>query len=173
MGILDASFALIAPSTRAIGFIIPEVTLREVNRDDMLVTDHPVETGAAISDHAFMRPKEIELTVGWSECTGGTAYVALVYQAILALQASREPFTAFSGKRVYRSMVIAGIQKTADQHTDAILLLTVRLREVIITSTQTTSAPKAAQANPEKTASTAQVGQKQADIVQYAIERGM
>jgi len=49
-----------------LGDIIAQVTLEEKHHDELEVTDHPVEQGAAIVDHAFKRPAEITLHLGWS-----------------------------------------------------------------------------------------------------------
>ncbi|WCM21356.1 hypothetical protein NDK50_07885 [Paraburkholderia bryophila] len=48
-------------------FIIPDATIEEVHTDDMEITDHPVEQGATISDHAFKRHAEVIVTAGWSD----------------------------------------------------------------------------------------------------------
>ncbi len=71
MALIDDAFALITTGSRQIGTLIPDVVVREAQRDEMVITDHPVETGAAISDHAFLRPVEVEMQVGWSDSTGG------------------------------------------------------------------------------------------------------
>jgi hypothetical protein len=47
--------------------LIPDATIEEVHTDDMEITDHPVEQGTAISDHAFKRPAELIITAGWSD----------------------------------------------------------------------------------------------------------
>lgn len=46
---------------------IPDATIEEVHTDDLEITDHPVEQGTAISDHAFKRPSELVITAGWSD----------------------------------------------------------------------------------------------------------
>lgn len=46
--------------------LIAQVTVEEVHQDEMEITEHPVEQGAAISDHAFVRPSEVVITAGWS-----------------------------------------------------------------------------------------------------------
>lgn len=46
---------------------IPDATIEEVHTDDMEITDHPVEQGTVISDHAFKRPSEVVITAGWSD----------------------------------------------------------------------------------------------------------
>jgi hypothetical protein len=38
---------------------IPDATIEEVHNDELEITDHPVEKGTTISDHAFKRPSEL------------------------------------------------------------------------------------------------------------------
>jgi hypothetical protein len=40
--------------------------IRERHMDQLEITDHPVEQGANISDHAFKRPAEVTLEIAWS-----------------------------------------------------------------------------------------------------------
>lgn len=40
--------------------------IRERHMDQLEITDHPVEQGASISDHAFKRPAEVTLEIAWS-----------------------------------------------------------------------------------------------------------
>lgn len=44
----------------------PQVTLEERHTDELEITEHPVEQGAAISDHAYKRPAEVVITCAWS-----------------------------------------------------------------------------------------------------------
>lgn len=46
---------------------VPDATIEEVHNTELEITDHPVEQGAAISDHAFKRPEELIITAGWSD----------------------------------------------------------------------------------------------------------
>lgn len=46
--------------------IIAQATVEEHHTDTLEVTEHPVQQGAPISDHAFKRPAEVTLTLGWS-----------------------------------------------------------------------------------------------------------
>lgn len=46
--------------------IIAQATIEERHTDFLEVTEHPVEQGASIADHAFKRPAEIVLRLGWS-----------------------------------------------------------------------------------------------------------
>lgn len=165
-GILDdaiAAFAIIRP-TRVIGFLIPHVVVEEIARDALFITQHPVEKGASISDHAFAMPTEIEMTVGWSDSSVGfIGFAAIVYQEMLALQQSREPFTVYTPGRAYQNMLIRSIEKSADENTGLITFCRVTLQQVIIVSTQVTSTghSKATQASPAKTTTPISGGTKQ------------
>lgn len=46
--------------------IIAQAVIEEMHQDEMEVTTHPVETGAPITDHAFVRPSHLILTLMWS-----------------------------------------------------------------------------------------------------------
>lgn len=163
MSIIDQAFALIRPRGRMVGFVIPDVTMRETHTDNLIVTDHPVETGATISDHAFKRPVEVEMLLGWSNCSGQSpGYIDMVYAGLQALQGARQPFDVLTGKRAYRNMIFAGLSVTTDGHSEETLMVNARLKEVIIVSTQTTGAPASSQASPESTGSTEGQGQKSA-----------
>jgi hypothetical protein len=49
-----------------IGGISVPATIEETMTDLVTVTDHPVEAGANISDHAYYRPAELVMHCGWS-----------------------------------------------------------------------------------------------------------
>ena len=51
---------------RAIGPIIANITIEEKHHDEVTITEHPVEMGANIADHAFKRPNEVTIRVAWS-----------------------------------------------------------------------------------------------------------
>lgn len=46
--------------------IIAQAVMEEQHMDEMEVTQHPVETGAPITDHAYVRPAHLKLTLMWS-----------------------------------------------------------------------------------------------------------
>jgi len=137
----ELSYALIQPSARAIGQIYADVTVEENHRDEVIITQHPVEGGGVITDHAFKRPAELEIRCGFSNSSAGyVGYVQEQYRALLSLQLARQPFTVYTGKRRYRNMIVRGISVVTDPHSENTLMATVALQEVIIVSTQTTAA---------------------------------
>lgn len=154
---------ILISSGRSIGGIRPDVTIEEVSRDTTFITNHPVERGAAISDHAFMMPFEVEMRVAWSDSRAGfQGYSRAVYSALQALQQRREPFFVVTGKRLYRNMLIAALEVSTNQASEYSLLVRVGLREVIIVGTQTTSlGDPSKQASPQATSAPVDTGAKQ------------
>ena len=134
-----APYAYIGATSRAIGSIIPDVTIEEDHEDVLEITQHPVETGAKISDHASRQPARVDIHVGFSNSSAQSeGYVQSVYEMFLALQRAREPFSVSTGKRNYSSMLINNLVVTTDSSREYSLDVVVTLREVIIASTQTT-----------------------------------
>jgi hypothetical protein len=152
---------------RNIGGIVAQVTIQEQERDELTVTEHPVEQGAPIHDHAFKRASEITIKAGWSAAWAGdlSATGGGVYGKLLALQVSLRPFDLHTGKRVYPSMLIQSLSVTTDQHSEFALMADIACRQVIIVRTSTakvaTSSDPDNQKNPEKTAGQEQKGTQQ------------
>lgn len=141
---------------RMLGDISIDCTIREQHADPYTLTGHPVEQGAQVSDHMYREQAQLVFEIGFtnsSEQAGGDeSYVVNKYQEILKLQATREPMTITTGKRTYQNMVILNPAVTTDEKTEAVLMVTVTCREVIIVQTTTTSVPPAdVQADPAKT----------------------
>ena len=152
--------ALFRPA-RAIGPFATQVTIEEIGEDELQITDHPVEFGAMITDHAFAEPARVLIRCGFSNSSlaslitdvagilnlvvngsvGPLNYAQSVYTQMLALQKSRVPFSVTTGKRTYQSMLIKHIRQHTDKDSENVLMLSVFCREVILVSTSTTNAP--------------------------------
>lgn len=138
--LIDGNYALITQSKRKISNLIPDVVVEEIATDTLRVTDHPVEMGASISDHAFLLPTEIVMRCGWSDSSAKSeGAVALQYFFLLALQARREPFQVVTRHRIYNDMLISFLHKTADDKiADHAMMISVGMRRVILTNTSVT-----------------------------------
>lgn len=156
-----------------------QVTFEEQHEDIMEITEQPVETGAKITDHSYVRPATLTIQCGWSNSPtnsgllGGllgaftgtvagissvlsgnsTSQVKKIYQDLLDLQRSRIPFTVVTGKRVYQNMLVRSLKTTTDKNSENSLMVTATFQEVKMVSvnTLTFSAPAENQANPEAT----------------------
>lgn len=49
------------------GGLQPHATIEEIHRDLLEITEHPVELGAPVADHAFLRPAEVIIRCAWSD----------------------------------------------------------------------------------------------------------
>jgi hypothetical protein len=176
MGLDVLSDILLKPK-RSIGIIVPDCTMEEVNHDELSITEHPIEYGTPITDHAFKLQREVSCRYGWDNSilpsmssligavTGGPApsfslnKVLDVYNSLLALQSTRQPFALFTGKQHYPSMLIKSLTCTTDARSENALIVQMVFREVIIVKTQSAQVnPVANQAAPQKTAAPATTG---------------
>jgi len=170
---------------RQLGGIIPDVVVEEVHTDTLTITDHPVEQGAAISDHAFMNPAELSMRIGWSSSSlalngvisgivsgsllsGKIKSVKDIYESLLKLQASRKSFGVSTGKRLYTSMLIKSLSTTTEGATENALVCTVVMRQVFIVQTKAAKLKAENQRNPAKTGPVAERGTVQPSMAAKA-----
>ncbi|MBC17082.1 MAG: hypothetical protein CL942_08525 [Desulfovibrio sp.] len=149
---------------RSIGGLVMDVTVEENHNDDLEITDHPVENGANVTDHAFMQPPTVSITAGVSDSGGtstGDKRSVEAYEKLLELQKKREPFDLITGKRVYKNMLIRSLSTTTDKETENALIFTAELREVIMATVQAVSIPRSRQRRGMATGGTDSTGQKQ------------
>lgn len=171
MDILSAIFRL---QSRKIGLLIPSVVVSEKHVDALEITEHPVEIGASVNDHAYKRASEVTMECGFA---GGGSILDLVdisgiglgigqspkeiYQQLLDLQSSRVPFDVITGKRTYSNMLIRAIEVTTERTSENVLTCVLTLREVLMTQTQSVSvADKANMQDGVSTAAVQEVGTK-------------
>lgn len=184
--------------------IVPDATIEEVHSDEMEITDHPVEQGTTISDHAFNRPSELIVTAAWSDSPNnsgiGTQLVgaaansnaavravigaaqlanavgsvvnvlsgnaggspsAAAYAFLLDMQRSRALFTIYTGKRVYRNMLIKSLATTTDLKTENSAIIRIGCRQLLMAQTQTVTVPDSSNMkNPEQNGATTNYGVK-------------
>lgn len=114
-----------------------QVTVSEDGDDDLQITEHPVEQGTQISDHAFKRPCELRLQLGWSDAYADYANTTInaIYQQILSLQAGRIPFTVYTAKRTYQNMLVASCRVHTDARMAYTLMADITFKEVVLVAT--------------------------------------
>lgn len=150
---------------RSIGGIVADATIEETGIDELAITEHPVEQGAAITDHSYKRPARVIIRAGWTNSSlralGNPNYAQDSYNQLLSLQAAREPMTVLTGKRNYGSMLIERLSQTTDQASEYALMAVVECRQVVLVQTQTVTVAKASDMkNPGSNAATTDLGVK-------------
>jgi hypothetical protein len=110
------------------------------------ITEHPVETGANISDHAFVEPAELVIEIGMSDTaksivkgqfTDGKSRSVTAYKLLKELQAQRIPLQIHTRLSNYKNMLIETISVPDDYRTQYSLKATVTFKEILIASTKT------------------------------------
>ncbi|WP_336879765.1 phage baseplate protein [Providencia rettgeri] len=174
---MDILGTLFSQGTRKIGMFVPSVVISEKHSDSSEITEIPVQVpgkgGFTVSDHTFDRPSEVVMEIGFA---GGGSLVGdddsstmfdistglklgssprEIYQQLLDLRATKQPFDVITGKRDYKNMLIRAIEVTTDNTSENVLLVTLTLRQVIIVETKGKNvAPLENQKMPEVTGGT-------------------
>lgn len=166
----SASPVLIRPQ-RSLGGFVFDVVLAENHEDSLIITEHPVEVGAAISDHAYSKPQTVTIRGAVSDSgsalagndESSTPRSISLYEKLRELQASREPFEIVTAARIYKNMMIETLSVPVE-NTASSLVITADCREVIIVNTQiTVIPPRHRHADGAKTGGVADKGTKQAE----------
>jgi hypothetical protein len=136
-----------------ISFYAP-CNITEISNDDYVITDHPTEMGARISDHMYALPRRVEINMVYSVSgnfyllkTVGAAFgigskpptIKQYYDNFLKLQSNKELIDITTGKRQYKNMVIESISNITDVNYENSLRLTIRARELIIVKSKVTN----------------------------------
>lgn len=147
--------------------ILPQIVIEEKHTDDLEITDHPIEIGAAITDHAFKHPAELNIQIGFSNSpivlSSDDKYsdpfdVKVQYKELLRLQEQRVLLTVQTGKRSYDNMLIKSMVTTTDNKTESSLFVMLSLKQVILVNTRTVMLKKEVQASPKQTTGVTNLG---------------
>jgi hypothetical protein len=110
------------------------------------ITEHPVQTGASISDHAYLEPKELIMKIGMSDTaksivpgqfTGGWSRSSTAFKVLRELQALRIPLQVLTRLGVYKNMLIEVISTTDTLNTLFGLVAEITFKEIIVVKTTT------------------------------------
>jgi hypothetical protein len=128
-------------------------------------TSHPVQTGAAISSHAYLMPPRVVMLIGMSDAmdaysngvnnanspagaTPGTvtpfsgsssSKSVNAYQTMISLQAARQPLTVTTRLRTYTNMVITSVSPREDYKTITGLRMRVEFEQIFTALTASAS----------------------------------
>lgn len=114
--------------SRSIGPVAISCVLKEAHTHRLGITRVPIETGAAVTDHAYIEPKKLRLDFA-------DANAAATFNALSRFQESRVPFAVVSGLYVYTNMLIEELAADRDAAFSKVLSGYADLHEVIIVET--------------------------------------
>lgn len=167
-GAYSGLVGLFGPPSRSVAGLVADAVLEEAHTDELTLTDHPIEYGSVITDHAFKQPSEVVITYGWSQSpnslsaardvafskvgeiqaatspTGvlqaisGTARINNYYAILLDKQNTRAVFDVVTGRRTYKNMMIRSLTLVTDRDTENALIIRITCRQVVFADTVTT-----------------------------------
>lgn len=120
--------------------------LKMTHTSRLTITDHPVQTGAALTDHAFLQPRELSIEVGMSnvatsfvpgQFSGGYSRSVTAFQVLKDLQALRVPIQVHTRLGLYQNMLIEVLSAPDDHTTLDGLRATVTFREILVAQVKT------------------------------------
>ena len=123
-----------------------DAVIRAEHSQAMRITEHPVQTGANIVDHAYLVPATLMLEIGMSDVmdsmiqgqySGAYTKSVQAYQTLLALQAKRNPLRVTTRLNTYENMVIEELRTPDDYRTLYGLKCMVTLRQIITSQIST------------------------------------
>lgn len=145
---------LLFSNPRKLAQVIPDCAIEENHTDELMITEHPVERGANITDHAYIKPAEVTLRWGWSNSAPSNSgalfgllpqfgasseeHIKRIYDQLVELMQTRKTFEIQTGRRLYKSMLIQALSTGTDRTTEYSLIIIAKCRQVIIVETSTT-----------------------------------
>ena len=146
------------------------VAILEEHNDELEITQHPVQQGATISDHAYKLPARLSMQIGWTTSSslaskapnllgaltqpitpldiaslftsgGSDFFIRRIYSRLLSLQAQRSMATIYTGKRVYNNMLLQSLSTRTAAATEHCLIVSASFHEVILAKVTTVTVP--------------------------------
>lgn len=123
-----------------------DAILRAEHTTKLRITEHPVQSGAAITDHAFLEPAELVLEVGMTDTAEsivpgqfqeGSSRSVVAYHLLLDLQSLRVPLKIFTHLNIYENMLIEVISVPDDYKTSSALKATVTFKQILVAEVTT------------------------------------
>lgn len=136
---------LVYVKTNIAGYFFDAILQTNYTRE-LTITEHPVETGAAIADHAYVNPVELIMQVGMSDAmtsivpgqfSQGNSRSLTAFQVLTQLQSQRIPMQVYCRLGTFKNMLIESIAVPDDYTTLYGLKATVTLKEVFVASVKT------------------------------------
>jgi hypothetical protein len=123
-----------------------DAVLQTTHNTRRQITSHPVQFGAAISEHSYQLPAELTIEIGMSDVMetplmtvaldhdygSGDGKSVNAYQKFLELQKKGQPLSVNTRLFNYKNMVIEGISVVDDYTTSHSLRCSISLKEIFI-----------------------------------------
>ena len=129
-----------------VGGLFFDAFLKFTHTSTLTITQHPIETGAAVSDHAYVMPATLTMDIGMSDVATSilpgqfgdlTSRSVSAYQALKQLQLQRIPVKVMTRLNLYDNMLVQSVVANEDNATAHGLKATVIMQEIFVATVQT------------------------------------
>lgn len=139
------------------------------HESNLTITEHPVQIGANVSDHAYMEAQKVTFEIGMSDVMKDISATAVAtfngtsssrsvnaYKILKKLQSDRIPINAITRLGTYKNMLVETVAAPDDKTTLYALKATVVLKEIFVVNVTTVKIS----ARPQKSESSNEGDQK-------------
>lgn len=133
-------------SQKSIGDLVIDVFSEEDITYASTVTDHPIETGEAVTDHVFNQPTRLRVrgTIAGNRGGGGFFNIGGIggdrkqegYETLRELHQARQPLDVVTGLEVFTNMVITDLSIPRTARTGGALVFDVEFKQVRFVDSQ-------------------------------------
>jgi hypothetical protein len=118
-----------------------DAVIRLEHQRSLRATEHPVQSGANISDHAFILPARVVMDIGMSDAmdsftpgtwTSSASKSVSAYQTLVDLQQGRQPLIVTTRLDTYENMLIEDIRADDSKDTRYSLKATVTFKQIFM-----------------------------------------
>ena len=123
-----------------------DAIIREEHTTELVMTKHPVQNGAPISDHAYMLPARLVLEIGVSDVmagfyksqfTRGATKSISAFMILRELQSKIVPLQVCTRMGIYKNMLICREITPVDNTTANSLKMTVHMEQIFSAAVET------------------------------------
>lgn len=128
----------VPPLQWSLGGMLFDAWLRLNHNTGLTITQHPVETGAAITDHSYFNPRRFSFDIGVTDTVtspvfpGNQNRSVNAYNALVQMQRSRQRLNLVTKYNTYNNILIENIDVSDDYQTQTTLRATIQLVEIIV-----------------------------------------
>ncbi|MGI8773191.1 MAG: phage baseplate protein [Acidobacteriaceae bacterium] len=143
---LKADSAVKAPVITPDTIYVFDAVIRMEHFQELRATEHPVQNGANISDHAFIMPSRVVMEIGMSDVmdsftpgdwTSSSSKSVAAYQTLVELQQGRQPLIVTTRLATYNNMLIESIRADDTHETRYSLKATVTFKQIFLATVTT------------------------------------
>lgn len=134
-----------------VGSFTFDSTYFEQHNSDVEVTDQPIEFGAYIPDHAYVKPIVLTISAGVGDFallpnpsfddSSTSARSSSAYQQLLILKNSLQLIDVQTGLANYQNMLITGLNTVQDVKTPDMFNFVMTLQQILVISIQNVNVP--------------------------------